>query len=137
MTNIVDDVVCPGEELILTCIDEGTSQRWNVRKENGDSTEVTFLVRSSQVGTRHTWNLFTWTVISTNYNHFESTLSMVVTNVVNNTVVECSGEMSLATATIRIAGQQAYVHSFLYYYYFKTMNLQMSLLHLKILALDQ
>ena len=133
----MDDVVCPGEELILTCIDEGTSQRWNVRNEDGDSTEVTFLVGSSQVGTRHTWNLFTWTVISTDHNYFESTLSTVVTNVVNNTVVECSGQMSPATATIRIAGQQTCVHSFLYYYYFKTMNLQMSLLHLKTSALDQ
>ena len=102
-TNIEDNIVCPGEELILTCTGEGDSLRWNVQNKNSDSTEELF-IRGQHLGLRRTWNSFTFTLISTDYNHFESTLSTVVTNAVNNTEVECSTSSSRDTVTIRVAG---------------------------------
>ena len=98
------NVVCPGEELILTCTGVGDSLRWNVENENSGSTEE-LIIRTHQLGLIRTWNSFTFTLISTDYYHFESTLSTVVINAVNNTDVECSiSESTRNTVTIRIAG---------------------------------
>lgn len=44
-------------------------------------------------------------LISTDYEHFESTLLTVVTNAINNTMVECTGSFLRDTTTIKIAGQ--------------------------------
>ena len=114
--------------MILTCTDQGTSQRWDVRKHDGDSTEEVF-VRGNQLGTKYTWNSFTFTLISTDFNSFESTLSTVVTNAVNNTEVVCTGLSSSDTTIIRIAGKltQAMITCMILY-------LQMSPLPLKASA---
>ena len=71
--------------------------------ENGDSEDVVF-TRSDQLGTRHSWNSFTFTLISTDYNNFESIVSTVVINAVNNSEVVCTGLSSLDMTTIRLEG---------------------------------
>ena len=71
--------------------------------ENGDTEEEVF-TRSNQLGTRHSWNSFTFTLISTDYYNFGSIVSTVVINAVNNTEVVCTGLSSLDMTTIRIEG---------------------------------
>ena len=41
-------MVCPGEELILTCTGQGIAQRWIMTDEDGANTEVTFISTSDE-----------------------------------------------------------------------------------------
>ena len=88
-------MVCPGEELILTCTIRGTSQRWTITDEDGADIEVTF-TRNEQRPVAHYFNTMTFefALISVAFDHFESTVSVVVTEEINNTRVECTGRFS-------------------------------------------
>ena len=111
-------------------------------KESVQLAEQVF-TNGDQLGTQITKDVFEFTLISMQYNHFESTLSTVVTNTVNNTAVVCTGLSSPATVTLRIAGKLTkksndYLQCWAQFRYrrvYMTLNfcisMQMSLLHLK------
>ena len=98
-------MVCPGEELILTCTAQGTSQRWLVTGSSGQSQiYVNFLfAKSDKLGTQERGG-YNFTLISTVYENFISTLSTVVTSAMNNTIAECTGHLGRDSATILLAG---------------------------------
>lgn len=103
-TNIEGNIVCPGENLILTCTSTGTSQRWDVENEAAVLHSVGFTIDDSP-GSQQFRSSFTFTLISTAQNSdIKSSLSTNVTNAVNNTMVRCAGHSTPATVTIRIAG---------------------------------
>ena len=106
--NIENNLVCPGEELIFNCTSRGTTQRWNIVKGGIHLLEQVF-TSGQQVGTQGTWDVYEFILISTQYNNFESTLSTVVTNAMNNTDIVCRGlsRESPATVTLRIEGKLA------------------------------
>ena len=90
-------MVCPGEELILTCIGQGISQRWVVTDEDGTNTEVTFTSTNDEqrlISRYFNTMTFEFAVMSATFDHFESTVSVVVTEEINNTRVECVGRFS-------------------------------------------
>ena len=101
-------MVCPGEELILTCTSQGTTQRWVVRDEDGASVDVVFTSTSDQQGlvTRDFNTLsFEFALISVAYDHFESTVSaIIVSEEINNTRVECIGRFSRDFVVLTITG---------------------------------
>lgn len=103
--NIEDDLLCTGENLILTCRDQSTStQRWFVQKDGAELALITFTT-SSQLGTQPPKNFhYNFTLLSTLYNCFKSRLSLNVQNSMDNAVVECAGSLSRDRKTIRIAG---------------------------------
>ena len=94
--------------MVLTCTGIGTSQTWNVMKEDVRLTGKVF-TSGEVVGTQATRDGFKFTLISTQYNDFESTLSTVVTNALNNTTVVCTDHATPATVTIRIEGKYKYL----------------------------
>lgn len=104
-SNIDGVIVCPGEELILTCTGQGTSQRWRVTANGASQTDsISFLfVQSDELGTQEHQG-YSFTLISTMYDNFISTLSSVVTSTMNNTVAECTGHLSKDSVSILLAG---------------------------------
>lgn len=106
-TNTDVNVICPGEKLVLTCTDQGTTtQRWRVEKDGIELVRMSFVL-GDQLGPLPPRNLYyNFTLLSTSYNHFESTLSVMVQNTLDNAVVECTGArlFSQSTVTIKIAG---------------------------------
>ena len=90
-------MVCPGEELILTCTGQGTSQRWIITDENGADIEVIFSSTSDEqrlINRYFNTMTFEFALISVAFDYFESTVSVVVTEEINNTRVECTGRLS-------------------------------------------
>ena len=98
-------MVCRGEELILTCTGQGTSQRWHIIAKSARSQiDVNFLfVKSDKLGTQERGG-YNFTLISTVYENFISTLSTVVTSAMNNTIAECTGYFGRDSVTILLAG---------------------------------
>ena len=93
--------------MTLTCIGQGTVQRWRIKNEGGGLvTEKVFTRGSNSSIANTTSGLFQFTLISTAYYHFESLLSTVVTTALNNTIAECTDTRSIprGSAVIKIAG---------------------------------
>ena len=101
-TNIGGNIACPGEELMLTCTGQGTTQRWRV--ENQVGTEEILFSSGEDPNTQLLSNLYNFTLRSSVHSNFESTLSVIATNNLNNTFVECTDRLSQDTVTIKIAG---------------------------------
>ena len=95
--------MCPGEELVLTCTSQGTSQRWRIAEEGGAITEQAF-VKGGELRILVIRNSYRFTLMSVAYDNFESTLSAMATNAINNTMVECTGHFSRYSIVIKIAG---------------------------------
>ena len=118
--------MCPGEELILTCTGQGTSQRWHITANSALSQiDVNFLfVKRDKLGTQE-HGRYNFTLISSLYETFISTLSTVVTSEMNNTVAECTGHLGRDSATILLAGCSTIINSiillFLSYLYVHQM----------------
>ena len=90
-------MVCPGEELILTCSSLGTAQRWIITDKDGNDIEASFSSTSDKqrLVTRNLNMMsFEFALVSVAYDHFESTVSAIVTEEINNTRVECMGRFS-------------------------------------------
>ena len=93
-------MVCPGEKLILTCTGQGPVQRWTISSdENANNIlEVTFVSSTSDEQRLISRNFntisFEFTLMSVASDHIESTVSVVVTEEINNTRVECTGHLS-------------------------------------------
>ena len=82
---------------------QGTSQRWRLDND-GVVVEHAYIRGQEPAGHVVTRNPYTFTLVSTGQNHFKSTVSVVATMSIHNTVVECTGITSRDSITIRIAG---------------------------------
>ena len=105
-SNIADSAACPGEELVYTCVSIGTSQRWLVQSEGGVQLVELVFTSGQSLGSQRRESHFTFTLVSTSYNHFESTVSFVATSSLHNTMLDCTGLTTPASVTVRIAGIQ-------------------------------
>lgn len=83
----------------------GSPQRWHVQIIGAESVECVF-ASTEEINTPHTKNLFTFTLISKANNHFESTMSVIASNSLDNAVVECTDFTTRDTVTINIAGYE-------------------------------
>ena len=95
--------VCPGQELILTCVAENAvALRWKIF-HSSSFIEKTFTRRSSS-GARDTEGVFTFTLVSNANYRFESLLMTVATQSLHNTAIEChSASTSLISSfTVKI-----------------------------------
>ena len=104
ITSNIDGSVCQGDELIYTCVGQGTSQRWCIKFNNGDVLVDHVFTRGDELGRvimRHPYN---FTLLSATQNLFESTVSVVATTSIHNFVVECTCILSRDSVTTRIAG---------------------------------
>jgi hypothetical protein len=107
-SNFEGVMLCPGEELILTCTGQGPVQRWTVTDEDGADIEVTFI--STQSDERrlisHIFNTMTFefSLTSVAFDRFESMVSVVVTEEINSTRVECHGRFSGDSVVLMITG---------------------------------
>ena len=100
-SNIEGVMVCPGEELVLTCTGQGTSQRWSI---TGDAARIDIVfVKSDELGTLEHQG-YNFTLISTVYDNFISILSTAVTIAIKNTIIECTGHSSRDSVTVLLAG---------------------------------
>ena len=102
-------MVCPGEELILTCTGQGTSQRWTITDEDGAGFEVSFSSTSTSdeqrlVSRYFNTITFEFALMSVAFSHFQSMISVVVTEEINNTRVECTGRFSRDSVIVMITG---------------------------------
>ena len=110
LTSNFDGDVCPGEQLILTCLGQGTSLRWSVVNEGGSKTLEHTFARRHQLGTQHIQTQdnaagYNLTLVSTDYHHFESTLSTISTSTLQNTRVECiTSDSSQDRINLKIIG---------------------------------
>ena len=99
-------VPCPGEILIYTCVAQGNAQQWVVSHRES-RLEVTFL-REERLGTSRSYFgpggiSYTFTLISTRYHSFTSTVSVVATRILDSFHVECVAT-GYANVYINIAG---------------------------------
>ncbi len=97
--------------MILTCTSQGTSQRWTIsdEDENGVSDiEVIFVTTTSDgqrlVNRIFYTMIFEFALMSVASDHFESTVSVVVTEEINNARlrVECHGHFSRDSVVVTI-----------------------------------
>ena len=103
-TNIEDDVVCPGKELIITCTSDSTfQQRWTVMNDGGTILAHHLFTSGSQLGAYGSLD-YHFTLISTANNRFISTFSTVATSALNDATVECADSSSPDVTTIKIQG---------------------------------
>lgn len=89
--------------MIYTCVSQGPTQRWRIQNEGGIPFEL-ILTRTEEPGIVNTNSLYTFTLVSTDSNHFESTVEIVVTASIIHTVLECTGGTLRDTVTIWMAG---------------------------------
>jgi hypothetical protein len=85
-------------------VSQGTSQRW--RLDNSDSgilIEKTY-VRGQLPGHADVRHPFTFTLVSSGQGQLTSTVSVLATTSIHNTVVECIDTSSRDSITIGIAG---------------------------------
>lgn len=104
---------CPGELVNITCITVGNSQRWRIfsgssyQQSSQLLIEKTFrreevpgtIVKLADPGR----NLYTFILISTLYQEFISTVSVVSSSALNNTQLECAAT-TRSTTWIKTAG---------------------------------
>ena len=102
ITANVDGFPCPGEELVYTCVSQGTSQRWII--ENEDRSRIDQVYASGDELGVIVQNDYTFTLKLASHNQFKSMVSVTATISIHNTVLECTGHSSRASATIQIAG---------------------------------
>ena len=75
--------MCPGEELVLTCRGQGTSQRWHITDDSStaDNINIIFVI-NEEPGIQELQKMYNFTLLSKVYNNFVSTLSTVATNAI-------------------------------------------------------
>ena len=103
-----DSLACPGEELVYTCVSTGESQRWHIINQDGSSI-VHFYLRTDPIGvqqqrTDRNQNLYTFDLISTAFDNFVSTVSVVAALSMHNTRLECHSSLPPVSTVIKIAG---------------------------------
>ena len=98
----------PGEELVYTCVSRGDSQRWHIINQDGSSIVYLYL-RTDPIGdqlslTDRNQNRYTLVLISTAFDNFISTISVVATLSMHNTRLECRSSLPPVSIVIKIAG---------------------------------
>ena len=107
LARIPKSVVCPGEELVSTCMSIGFVQRWTIYVPSLSPLEKSFLSGAAE-GTSYvtSWGanlVFNFTLMSSNSQEFLSSLSFVMTEALNDTRIECAGT-STDFFRIKLAG---------------------------------
>lgn len=77
ITSNIDGMVCPGEELVYTCVSQGTSQRWRLTNTDSDTLVETTYVQGQQPGRTVVRHQFTFMLVSSGQTHLTSTVSVV------------------------------------------------------------
>ena len=95
--------VCPGQELILTCVAENTvALRWRIFNSHSSSFIEHTFTRRDAFGTREVEGVYTLILVSNTNNRFESTLSTLAMQSLHNTVTECDSTALINSFTIKI-----------------------------------
>ena len=103
ITSNIDGLICPGEEVVYTCVSQGISQRW--RLDNADSSiliEKTYV--RGHIATTRTSRSEASIYFYSGQDQLKSTVSALATASIHNTVVECIDITSQHSITIGIAG---------------------------------
>ena len=116
-----NSLACPGEELVYTCASRGDSQRWHVINQDGSSNMHIVYLRTDPIGDQQTLtdgsqNLYTFVLISTAYDNFISTISVVATLSMHNTRLECRSSLPPVSIVIKIAGWCKKINAFFLIY---------------------
>ena len=96
--------VCPGQELVLTCVAENTViLRWRIFSSLHSSSFIEkAYTRRSIPETQDTEGIFAFTLVSNANNHFESLLMTEATQSLHNVVIECQSTSVITSFTIKI-----------------------------------
>lgn len=102
--------VCPGEELVLTCVAENTAAiRWRIYSSPPSSSfiEKTYTSRDSNyVGIQEVEGVYTFTLVSYANYQFEITLSVTATQSLHNVVAECYSTTQFKSFIITIESKK-------------------------------
>ena len=101
ITTNINGEACQGEVWILTCTGRRPILRWTLETEGSEPITMAY-TRQNVPETSHK-GPYNFTLVSASNDWFESTVSTVLTTVLNNTVAKC-GDNTEAEITIRIAG---------------------------------
>ena len=106
--NLVDNnVACPGEELVYTCVSTGFSQWWTITNAAVIQPQVIKIFRKEDTLATYPINQgpyhFNFTLWSTDYLSFTSSLSTNATESLNGTRIECASAGSTLIRHISIA----------------------------------
>ena len=104
ITSNVDGLICPGEEVVYTCMSQGSSQRWRLENDYRSILIEKTYARGQQPGRPDVRPPFTFTLVSSGQGQLKSTVSVLATTLIHNTVVECIDTSSRHSITIGIAG---------------------------------
>lgn len=103
--------------MIYTCVSQGTSQRWRLDNAKSGVLIEYIYIRGQQPGHTSLRYPYTFALVSAEQNQFKSTVSVIATKSINNTVVECTDTLSRDSTTIGIAGlTQLFVFQLVYIY---------------------
>ena len=105
-SNITDKILCPGESVVYTCVSQGSTQRWRIENEGYAMPIELVYRRTEEPGSMSSKSSYRFTLVSTEYSHFESTVAVVIAVSMNNTVLECTGATQRDRVTIQIAGHR-------------------------------
>ena len=104
ITSNIDGLICPGEEVVYTCVSQGSSQRWRLENDYRSILIEKTYARGQQPGRPDVRPPFTFTLVSSGQGQLKSTVSVLATTLIHNTVVECIDTSSRHSITIGIAG---------------------------------
>ena len=102
ITASIDGLACPGEELVYTCISQGTSQRWHIENEDGTRVDQLYTNGDTLDVTHH--GFYTFNLYSASPSDFISSVSVTASLSLHKTILQCTGHSSRASKTICIAG---------------------------------
>ena len=107
LAHISESAVCPGEELVSICTSIGFIQRWTIYVPSLSPLEKSFLSGESE-GTLYvtSWGanlVFNFMLMSSNSQEFLSSLSFVMTEALDDTLIVCAGR-STDSFRIKLAG---------------------------------
>jgi hypothetical protein len=102
--------VCPGQEVVLTCVAENTTAiRWRIYSSLRSSSfiEKTYTSRDiNHVGFQEVEGVYTFTLVSYANYQFESTLSVTAMQSLDNVVVKCYSTSLVNSFTIKIESKK-------------------------------
>jgi hypothetical protein len=102
--------VCPGQELVLTCVAVHTGAiRWMIYSSlhSASFIEKTYTSRDiNHVGFQEVEGIYTFTLVSYANYQFESTLSVTAMQSLHNVVVECYSTTLVKSFTIKIESKK-------------------------------
>ena len=102
-------LACTGEELMFVCMSQGDSQWWKILNQDGSHAAEHTYSRRDSVGdqeqlTDRNQNRYTLVLISTAFENFRSTISVMATLSMHNVWLECHSHLPMVSVVIQIAG---------------------------------